>query len=102
MSTTMPTAPPLEATVLFNVLTQAEGPALDTLLTLLNDALRQLPDDAPKIHYAALMRLITKLTRRKEEAELAADPARRAGIERVGEHFARKAQSGFSALPLPE
>jgi hypothetical protein len=48
------------------------------------------------------MRLIAHLDEHREEAELAADPARRAGIERVGEHFARKAQSGFSPLPLPE
>lgn len=102
MSATMPAVPSLEAAVLFDVLTQVEGPALDKLLALLNDTLRQLPANAPKTHYSVLMRMIMDLTRRKEEAELAADPARRAGIERVAEHFARKAQSGFSPLPLPE
>ncbi len=98
----MPAVPSLEAAVLFDVLTKVEGPALDKLLALLSDALRQLPANAPKTHHAVLMRMIIDLTRRREDAELAADPARRAGIEQVAAHFARKAQSGFSPLPLPE
>lgn len=102
MSFQLPAASPPEAGVLLDVLMQAEGTVLDAWLSLLNATLQQLPANAPKAHYAALVRLITSLTRRREEAELAADPARRAGIERVGEHFARKAQSGFSPYGLPE
>jgi hypothetical protein len=48
------------------------------------------------------MRLIAHLDERREELELAADPERRAGIARVAEHFARKAQLGWSNHPLPE
>lgn len=78
-----------------------QGAELDHTLGLLNALLSSRPI-WPAAQHAALMRLIAHLQRRKEEAELAADPARRAGIERVAEHFARKAQSGFSPLPLPE
>lgn len=78
-----------------------QGSELDHAISLLNALLSSRPF-WPATQHAALMRLIMTLTRRREDAELAANPARRAGIERVAEHFARKAQSGFSPLPLPE
>ena len=97
-------APPLrEADLLFElVVAQADPAVLVVIIAALNKELRTLPYTAPKSAFSALMRLIAHLDERREEAELAADPARRAGIERVAEHFARKAQSGFSPLPLPE
>jgi len=96
-------APMQEADLLLEMVVAQDDPTLlNAIIAALNKELRALPLTAPNSAFSALMRLITKLTRRKEEAELAADPARRAGIERVGEHFARKAQSGFSPLPLPE
>jgi len=92
-----------EADLLGKMMLMQDDPVmLGILIATLNKELRALPLTAPKKAFSVLMRLITTLTRRKEEAELAADPARRAGIERVGEHFAHKAQSGFSPLPLPE
>jgi hypothetical protein len=91
------------ADLLFEAVVSQDDPALlSSIIAALNKELRALPLTAPKSAFSALMRLIMALDERREEAELAADPARRAGIERVGEHFARKAQSGFSALPLPE
>ena len=84
------------------VLTQADPAVLSGLAAALNQELRALPLTLPKSVFSTLMRLIAHLDERREEIELAADPARRAGIERVAEHFAHKAQSGFSPLPLPE
>lgn len=91
------------ADLLFEAVVTQDDPALlHSIIAALNKELRALPLTAPKSAFSALMRLIMALDRRREDAELAANPARRAGIERVGEHFARKAQSGFSPLPLPE
>lgn len=64
--------------------------------------LLSLPVGSDKALKSKLIRLIAHLDERREEAELAANPERRAGIERIGEHFARKAQSGWSRHPLPE
>lgn len=81
---------------LTSVLTTVQGPALERIAALLTQLLHDLPADAPKTQKSALMRLIAQLDERREEAELAANPARRAGIERIGEHFARKANWSFT------
>ena len=60
---------------LIDLMTRAEGPALDAFLELANVALRSQPADVPKAEKAALMRLVVYLQRREEEAELAAAPA---------------------------
>lgn len=85
-----------------NLLLQASGTLLDEFIALLTRQLHALPHESPKAHKSTIMRLIAHLDERREETELAANPERRAGIERVGEHFARKAQSGWSRHPLPE
>lgn len=87
--------------VVAELLTQATGPLLDQYKQVFTQQLLALPVGTHKALKSKLIRLIAHLDERREEAELAADPARRAGIERVGEHFARKAQSGFSAGELP-
>ena len=92
-----------EADILWKlVLTQADPLVLDRLITELTEGLYALPVDTPKEAAATVIRLIAHLDEQREAAELAANPARRAGIERVGAHFARKAQSGFSNSPLPD
>ena len=97
------TAPVQEADLLFKlVLLEVDPTLLTQMVDLLNQELGRLPKDAPKSVFSALMRLIAHLDERREEAELAVNPERRAGIERVAGHFARKAQSGWSAHPLPE
>ncbi len=96
-------APLQEADLLLEMVVAQDDPALlNAIISALNKELRALPLTAPNSVFSAIMRLIAHLDRRREDAELAADPARRAGIERVAAHFARKAQSGFSPLPLPE
>ena len=91
-----------EADVLWKlVLTQADPLVLDRLITELTEGLHALPADTPKEVAATVIRLIAHLDEQREAAELAANPARRAGIERVGAHFARKAQSGFAGSPAP-
>lgn len=89
------------ALVLANWLVQTEGPLLEKLIKLFAAELQQPPTTLSNERASYLIRLIAYLDERREQAELAADPARRAGIERIGEHFARKAQSGFSPHPLP-
>ncbi len=92
-----------EADLLLEMVVAQDDPTLlNAIIAALNEELRALPLTAPNSAFSAIMRLIMHLDRRREDAELAADPARRAGIGRVGGHFARKAQSGFSPLPLPE
>lgn len=78
----------------------AEGPVLTQLITQLTTELHEQAKSMSNQDVSAVIQLITELDERREEAELAANPARRAGIERVGERFARKAQSGFSPHPL--
>ncbi|MBO0356496.1 hypothetical protein J0X19_00935 [Hymenobacter sp. BT186] len=96
-------APVREEDLLFKfVLLDCEPTTLKRMVAVLNQQLVALPATTPKSVFSTLMRLIAHLDERREEAELAANPERRAGIERVGEHFARKAQSGWSSQPLPE
>ena len=85
----------------FELASQSEGPLREHLLQVLNDLLYHKPA-LPKAQWLEVVHLIDKLQHQQEAAELAANPARRAGIERVGAHFARKAQSGFFNSPLPD
>jgi len=90
------------ASLLVELLLQAQGPALDDSIAWLTAQLRQQAAVLSNAQVSILMRLIAHLDERREEAELAANPERRAGIERVAGHFARKAQSGWAGYPLPE
>ena len=72
-----------------------EGPALATAIDLLRSLLLNRPH-WPAAQHVALARLIAYLDERREAAELAADPARRAALEQAGRQLGRKAQSGFA------
>lgn len=90
------------ASAVLEVLAQADAPVLEKFIALFSAELQAHSATISNERASLLIRLIASLDERREEMELAENPARRAGIARVGEHFARKAQSGFSPHPLPE
>lgn len=82
-------------------LPHASGPLLQAYLNLLDEFLRADPPltRADRLH---LITLRYGLKLRQEAEELAANPALRHDRAIAAARFARKAQSGFSPLPLPE
>lgn len=81
---------------------QQPGPVREHLLEALNLLLRSAEAQAlPKPVLLEIIHLVDFLDERREEADLAANPARRAGVERAAVRFAPKAQASISPLPLP-
>lgn len=64
---------------------------LDQVIKLLSQRLHERAAYMTNKDISRLMRCIADLDERREEAELAANPARRAGIKRLGEQLAYKA-----------
>ena len=82
-------------------LPHASGPLLQAYLNLLDEFLRADPplSRADRLH---LITLRYGLKLRQEAEELAANSVLRQDRTIAAARFARKAQSGFSPLPLPE
>ena len=72
------------------LLMQASGTMLDQLINLLTTQLHQQASTLSNEQASAFIRLIAQLTERREQAELVANPARRAGLGRASQTFARK------------
>ena len=68
----------------------AEGPALDQLIAWLTTSLRQRVAHSPDAQVSEVFRLIAYFHERREVSELAADPARQAGVKRAAKTFAHK------------
>jgi len=93
---------PYVASLIFDAsLTHAQGPLLRIYIELLDELLRtrQATSRADRLH---LINLRHVLLMRRETEELAADASALLAITAAAGQFARKAQSGFSPLPLPE
>jgi hypothetical protein len=93
---------PHVARLLFDAsMTHAQGSLLRIYIELLDELLRtrQAASRADRLH---LINLRHVLIMRREAEELAADPVAKKEVRAAAQHFARKAQSGFSPLPLPE
>ncbi len=89
------------ATAVLEFVAQAEGPARDRYLEVLNLLLRS-DNVLPKNLKLEVIHLIHFLDERREAEQLAAHPASRRGIERAAAHFAPKAQASLSPLPMPD
>jgi hypothetical protein len=72
------------------LLMQASGTMLNQLIDLLTAQLHQQAATLSNEQTSAFIRLIAQLNERREQAELAANPARRAGLERASQSFASK------------
>lgn len=93
---------PQVASLLFDAgLTHASGTLLQAYVGLLDEFLRtdQALTRTDRLH---IINLLYVLKLRQEAEATAANPALRQDITIAASRFARKAQSGFSPLPLPE
>lgn len=77
-----------DASVLAEVLATAGEPVLRHLMELLTAQLHQQAASLSNEEVSVMMRLIARLDEQREEAELAASPARRAGLARLKERLA--------------
>lgn len=73
-----------------DVLAQFDEPLLTHLIDSLTYQLHQQAATLSNEQVSTRMRLISRLDEQREEAELAANPARRAGIERAAQTFASR------------
>ena len=73
-----------------DVLAQFDEPLLTHLIDTLTHQLHQQAATFSNEQVSSRMRLIARLDEQREEAELAANPARRAGLERAATRFASK------------
>lgn len=87
---TRATAREKDISVLADVLAHAGEPVLSHLIELLTAQLHQQAASLSNEEVSARMRLIARLDEQREEAELAANPARQAGIERAAKTFASR------------
>lgn len=78
--------------VLADVLAHAGEPVLSHLIELLTTQVHQRAASLANEQVSAMMRLIARLDEQREEAELAANPARRAGLARLKERLAGESQ----------
>ncbi|AMR27790.1 hypothetical protein A0257_12265 [Hymenobacter psoromatis] len=74
--------------LLADMLTTAETPMLTPLIDLLTARLHQQAATLSNEQVSAIMRLIGRLDEQREEAELVANPDRRAGLDRLSKHQA--------------
>lgn len=72
------------------LLLQAGETMLPQFIDLLTAQLHQQAASLSNEQLSTFIRLIAQLNERREQAELVANPARRAGIRRASQRFARK------------